>query len=346
MSLRRFLGSAFGLGALAFVAWTSGCGGSDDEGTGSSGTGTPSGATGGNPSTAPCYPTKACTSVPSDCMALVDNRDEAKFGLRFSQLEITAPSTLADGAVGKVVSDAVTLKKEECNLAGTGTFSWIMQFDTAAGTVKTGGAKVSTPEAGYCFVNESIVGNEVTPITAEIGDLGKPFEADVDKVNVPVFLDTTGESVVLLKLHEAKLTNAQLSNDHNCIGKYNAEQLDPQNLCLEDPATGVKPFTAGGSLEGYITLDEADEVPIDILPMTLCVLLSGDAKNFGDDADGSGPEKATCKRDAEGQILFRGDSCYDVKSGSVGPATKACANAVKLAADFAASAVKINGDCN
>ncbi len=45
-----------------------------------------------------------------------------------------------------------TADNTACNLDGSGTFSWLLQFDTTAGTLKTGGARpVAEPTTGYSF---------------------------------------------------------------------------------------------------------------------------------------------------------------------------------------------------
>ena len=155
---------------------------------------------------------------------------------------------------------------------------------------------------------------------------GKFSVAVGGNVVVPIFL-TDENNYVLLPLSNAKIINATLSADHNCIGKYNADKLDPANQCLPPE------FTNAASLDAYITLEDADTVPIESLGKSLCALLTKTD-------DGGTPKK--CPRDAgTNKITSKGDWCSTTDAA----ATADCADAFKLGADFAASAVKITGDC-
>lgn len=330
MSLPAILRNVL-LCSAALAVGMAGCG-SDDESGGTSGT-----TTGG------CEPDAACQAyvgTTSECLALADNSAAPTAGLRMSQLTITQPAVLASGAVAGIVGSAVKLDIDECHLKGSGTFSWLLQFDN--GVLKTGGAKpVTDPRGGFCFVNEMIGGQSVAPILADaaVGADGS-FSATMGlDVVVPIYLDAMAKSVVLLPLNQARLFNGKLSADKNCIGTFNGKGLDPQNLCLPDEEAGIYSFENGAELEGFITLEQADTVVVDTLGQTLCVLLSGDAGMYGVDApDGT----KVCARDANGAIVYQGDWCATTNMA----ADAACKDAVKLGAKFAASAVKITGDCN
>src|SRR5687767_4682405 len=123
------------LGALATGALVasaaSGCGSDSDDGG--------AGATSGGD----CTPPAACTDVVSECIAQEDNTGSETPGLRMSYLTITTPEALAKKFVKQLVLDAVLLDKAACYLDGEGTFSWLLQFDKATGTLKTGGAAAS-----------------------------------------------------------------------------------------------------------------------------------------------------------------------------------------------------------
>lgn len=70
------------------------------------------------------------------------------------------------------------------------------------------------------------------------------------------------------------------------------------------------------------------------LNQTLCVLLSGDAAQYGEkNAQGV----TVCKRDAANVIVFEGDWC----GAGDQPASGGCADTVKALASFAAQGVKI-----
>lgn len=330
MSLNAILRNVL-LCSAALAVGMAGCGGDDE-------TGTSSGSSG-----ATCEPDAACKSyvgTTSECLALTDNTGSASAGLRMSQLVITRPPVLATGAVAGIVGGAVKLGIDECHLKGTGTFSWLLQFEN--GTLKTGGAKpVTDPRGGYCFVNEMVGGQTVAPILvdAPVGADGSFSAAMGADVVVPIYLDAMATQVVLLPLNQARLFGGTLSTDQNCIGDFNGAGLDPTNLCLPDEEAGIYSFNNAAELEGFITLEQADTVIVDTLGQSLCVLLSGDATQYGVDApDGT----KVCARDANAAIVYQGDWCAATNAA----ADAACKDAVKLGASFAASAVKITGDCN
>jgi hypothetical protein len=151
-------------------------------------------------------------------------------------------------------------------------------------------------------------------------------------LNVPIFLDPAGMNAVVLPLQQSRLKMGTLSSNNNCIGSYNAKGLDPTATCTPD---GTHPlFIAGASLDGYITLEDADGVPVKALNETLCVLLSGNAAMYGMTAGGV----TVCKRDASNKILYQGGWCSTTNAA----AAAGCADAEELAANFAASSVKIN----
>jgi len=333
---------AAGVSAAASLA---GCGGSEGGNTGgnatgggtSSSSGTMSSSSGSSGCTAPCCPTASCKATDKTCIGLVDNAGQTKFGLRMSELDVTKPAALTSGIVASVVAGNVLSNNAGCNLNGTGTFTWLLQFDTAASTLKTGGAKpVADESTGYSFVDDMVTQGAQTfhiqPITF---DGVKPDASGNFTVTtgtdllVPIYLDTAATSVVILPLKNARLAMGTLSNNNNCIGKYNAEGLDPANTCLADPKNPT--FVTAASLDGLITLEDADTVIVAQLMQSLCVLLSGNASMYGQKAsDGT----TYCKRDASNVILFQGDSCS--------MAGQTCKDAVTLTADFAASSVLIN----
>lgn len=319
-------GSLIGCSDDGATGSTSG-GGSDPTTTGSTGSGT----------TDPCSPGASCPGAKSECLALADYTAKPQFTLRMADLTLTAPPTLSTGPVATIVKNGVTLNMNECNLAGGGTFSWLLQFDTATGKLKAGGAKpTKTPVDGYAFVNEMISGFPIAPLEtdAPIKD-GKFAMATGANLTVPIYLDINATSVVLLPLHEAKLSGT-ISADNNCIGKYNSKGLKPADNCT--PSPDVPAFVGAdgkadsdGTLDGFITLDEADQVVVDALKQSLCVILSGNSTMYGD----GGTPTNKCKRDPANKIVFEGDWCAASND-------TACKDSVKLKANFAASAVKVN----
>lgn len=329
-------------GSLGVVAMSAiGCG---DGGTGSGGGGNGAeggqggaGAAGGSGGSGAgtsfgCTPEcEANKGVESACVAIVDNVGDPTYALRMSQLTINTPKALSSPVVAGLIETGVTMNLPDCNLTGEGTFSWLLQFDTAAGTLKTGGAKpASDPTAGYCFVNEMLGTTPVAPLTVDAKpDASGKFSVAVGgDVVVPIFLGTEAD-FVLLPLRDAKILDATVSADQNCIGKYNDATLDTKDSC--EPSGDVTRYTNSATLDAYITLEDADSVVISSLKQSLCVLLTGDV------GDGGMPKK--CSRDGAGAIVAKGDWC------STDNAANSCQDAYKLGADFAASAVSVSGDC-
>jgi hypothetical protein len=319
MRLSHLVVAASSAAALA-VSVSAGCGSdSDDADTAGSTTGT-----------ATCAPGAACTDVQSECLALVDNSASAKPGLRIMHLDVLKPAALSNQFVLDLIRGGVLLNKTECYLDGKGTFTWLLEFDTAGGQLRTGGAPPSTPEEGYCFLSGELGGQTVDPIVVPVTIDGGSFEfTEGADVVVPIYLDEAGSSYVLLPLKKARIYDATISDDMNCIGKHNTAGLKTVDQCfstLDNPA-----FISGGKLDGFITLEDADSVVIKELGATLCTILAGDD-------DGADPAK--CIRDGAGAIAFKGDWCSTTDTAG------GCEDAVALGAEFAASAVKINGSCN
>jgi hypothetical protein len=93
-------------------------------------------------------------------------------------------------------------------------------------------------------------------------------------------------------------------------------------------------FINGGKLDGYITLEDADGVIVDLINQSLCAVLTG--------TNDAAKPISKCKRDpATMKITYKGDWCDATNAA----ADATCTDSVQLAADFAASAVKINGGC-
>jgi hypothetical protein len=322
------------------VTTTSGMGVTTTSGMGVTTTGTTTSGSGGAPP-GPCAPTPACTTVPSSCIALVDNAGQTTFGLRMNQITITTPPALSTGIVASTFGSAALPDLPACNLPGQGTLDWLLQFDTVNGTLTTGGAKpVADETQGYCFDNDMIPQGMQTfslqPVVLSAPIQGGTFNATqgLDLV-VPIFLDQAATMVVLLPLRQVRLFMGTLSADENCIGSYNAAALDPANGCLPDMSTPA--FLNGASLDGFITLTDADSVVVTALEETLCVILSGNANLYG---DGESPIEH-CAKDANGKIVLHGDWC----SATNAAATATCYDAFQLAGTFAAGAVKINTAC-
>ncbi len=287
---------------------------------------------------AACTPTAAeCNTQIAECLPVHDNAGAPSFGLRMADLALTAPPSLTKGLVKSVIANGVTPAQPACNLNGGGTFSWLLAFDTGAGTVKTGGAKpAANPAAGYTFVDQNypITGGmlHVTPVTLTAPlNAACSTDSSAGDVNMPVYLDFQASQVVLFPLRQARFVNLTVSGNHDCIGKYNAAGLDPAGGCLADQQTPA--FFPDAQVVAMINLENADSIPIAALGQSLCVVLSGDAAIYGDGAQPT----VHCKR-VNGKILFQGDWCTATNQA----ASALCKDALYFAGAFAASGVIIN----
>jgi hypothetical protein len=300
----------------------------------------------GTCNTAPCQ-------ASSPCLAMADNSGASVANLRMRKLLVTAPPALAfrppnDTFVQKTVIDNGINLDYQCGEPGTGTFNWLIQFDTTNNKVTTGCAPPTTDPfgVGYCFVNATIEGLKVGPVTVDItqNSNGSYDSAIIPKLYVPIFVaqGTTGAStapsVVVLPLTHSAVKGVTLSADHNCIGNYNANAVTPVPASPPNPASCVDTddttcvrWTTGGSLGGYITLDEANNVDVPQLSESLCVLLAATAP-----VDTSNPNEKRCATDSSGHVMATGDFCSQTNL------PMGCADSYWLSATFAASAAKIS----
>lgn len=311
-------------------------------GTGAAGGGGPGAGGSGGGGVAPCALTAPeCTQFGSKCVALYDNAGLDNPAFRLAQVQFYKPSAFAGGFEQGFILTAFNPKVPTCHLSGSAASSWIVQVDKVAQTITIGGAKpVANPVDGYTFVDEVMTqsGQQfvVAPVTTKYTEDGTgKFNADViPYVVVPAYLDTQGTNVMLLPIHDLEFSDVEVSDDQNCIGSFNEWGLDPAKNCEQDTGAGKFSFVNGALAEGYILLEEADKIIVSLLGInrSLCVILSESPNLFG---DGGNPTK--CKR-SNGKIVFPGDWCSTEK----GPASPACADAVRVSAGLAASAIKLN----
>ena len=319
--------------ALVFAS-AAGCS-SDGDGDGSGGSG--GGTSGGCwPSAELCY-VAGPNGPGAECLAKHDNSGSNIWQGRLSQIQVLQPAALATTLVqGTIIDTGVSLAQPECYEEGDGTFIWLFEFNSETGILKTGGGEPPTdPKAGSCFISlpNASLPTEPIEVQVDINEATREFSAQGIDVVVPIFLDPADlTKVVLLPLHEVAFGGQWNGDDHNCIGKFNGDTLEPVNLCKPDTRSDPEAalWTNGGHLEGYITIAEAEQVVIDDLNTTLCILLAGN--DYADDAK-------LCRNAANEPPT--GDWCSQTNSA----ADANCADAYKLAADFAASAFKINGNC-
>lgn len=255
-----------------------------------------------------------------------------------SALRFTKPAAFTTGIVSGVIEGAVTPNNVKCNLNGSATFSWLLRFDLATGTLTTGGSKPAPSSAGpYAFINQTVSMNGTTfhvqpiTLTAPLGG-DCTFNSSAGDLVMPMFLDAAGMQMLVLPLRATSFSGGHLSGDHGCIGRFNAEGLDPLNACLPD--TQHPDFLPGADVSAFIALEDADAVIVTALNQSLCVLLSQDAQTYGKK---NAMGMTVCKRDAANHILFTGDWCSVTNQGANG----ACADAMRVQASFAAQGVMI-----
>lgn len=329
------LAASCGFGVLAYA----GCSSSDDATPGKTDTGTTGGAcTLTDPLNPPvsCGPTEGgateCSSTakvdtcPSnECMSQVDQPGTTK-DFRMGRIRLWSPDALLS-LVSIAVDPNVNAK---CANAGSESFTWLMQIDTAAKTIKTGGSRSSTDSKTFAFLNEKVNAADVgaicpgfkgpaepvdlSPVTSTITLNGDTFETpSIAQINVPIF-DSSGIPIIL-PLREATLKNATIKG--SCIGKYE------KKFWCDGDSLG---WTTGGALVAKITAEDADTVPVKSAGcQSLCAILVNDATK----TDGK-----VCKRGADGKIPEIGTHCVGGTN---------CKNAFLLSATFGAYGVKIDG---
>jgi hypothetical protein len=238
-----------------------------------------------------------------------------------------------------VIDQGINLQ-DQCGEGGDGTFNWLIQVDTATNQLTTGGAPpTSDPfNTGYCFVNTTIEGLKVGPITTTVtkNSDGSFSTGVIPKLYVPIYVAASAgqmEQVIVLPLSNTQVKNVTMSESNNCIGAFNPDGVvsDGGATCM-DTSDDCARWTTAGSLAGYITLNEADGVNVPQLKESLCALLtSGTGGTVMNDAG----TESMCKRDSSGKIIAMGNYC------STTNAAGGCNDSFWLAATFAASAAKI-----
>jgi hypothetical protein len=272
-----------------------------------------------------CEPQPGCTidearcGSASTCLPIGDNKGKDVQDFRIRRLKIATPAALAGEFIqNNVVTLNIDLAEKTCGEPGKGLFTWLIEVDRKNNTIVTGGAPPSTDAIGkgFCFARFDVGATKIAPVTSKITFTGDTFAlTERQKVKIPIFTDTG--SVIILPITDLQVEGVKITDDGNCIGKINPVALDPS---CADGADCTKWKTAG-ALAGFITLEEADAVQIDLISKSLCAFFSGDP--------------AKCARDAQGKITFQGDFCSTTKTAG------GCADSMWLAATFAASSVKI-----
>jgi hypothetical protein len=324
---------AVACGALAAAA--GGCSGGDEDGAGGAGGGTRD----CKPTADVCY-VGGPSGPGNECLAKADHSASDKTQLRITQHQVAKPATLAKPYVQDVViTKKSALAQPECNQYGLAQFNLLLEIDSAAKKLTLGGGVpqllIGDPKDGTCWADfvDPTSQLEVKPITVDYTEAaGGSLEAKIADFVMPIYLEdkTNLDSYVLVPLHQMTVT-AKLSPDKNCIGRYahdDATRLDESCAAAEDQFA----WENGGRYEGYITVEEADDVMVVSLGQTLCVVLSGDPAKWKGTAKSCKTSQAYLQ---EG--LPKGDWCKATNSAG------GCEDAWYLSIDIAAAAIQING---
>lgn len=269
-----------------------------------------------------CMIDEARCGSKSTCLPIGDNKGKDLQNFRIRRLNIATPEALAGPLIqDTVVTLNISLAEKSCAEQGKGLFTWLLQVDRKNNTLTTGGAPPPTDAIGqgFCFARFDLGETKIAPITTKVVFDGDTFHStEPQKLGIPIFLDQTVASVIVLPITDVKVEGVTISDNGQCIGHLNPLALD-QN-CMDDSLCAK--WQTSGALGGFITLEEADAVKIAVLNnKSLCAFLSGEIEK--------------CARDPGGKILYQGDFCSKDKTPG------SCADSVWLAATFAASAAKI-----
>jgi hypothetical protein len=178
-----------------------------------------------------------------------------------------------------------------------------------------------------------MIGNTmVSPVTLPATFKGNTFSTTpyAKTLSIPIFV-AGGGSPIILPINNAAFQNVTISEDGNCIGSINPDSVTGSGTACSDQnflgPQSCSRWHAAGSLGGYITLKNADTVAITSAGNeSLCAFLAP--------SDG---KAMTTPVHCNATGLNAGNYC----SSPPGPATSSCHDSVWLAAEFAASAVKI-----
>jgi hypothetical protein len=344
--MRRFHG-LFLLGGLAGFLGFSGCGGGGDDGAGAGGGSSGSGGNAGGNTECKSQDASCYVAGPdgpgNECMAKADFSAADITTLRMSSHQVKSPNALAAPFMQEgIITKKSTLDEPQCNLAGSGQFNLLLELDTAQKQVTIGGGVpqklVGAATDGTCWADfhDTVNNIDVKPETASYTESGGTFTALYDSFVMPIYVEDkwtlNGDSYVLVPLHEMTLTG-KLSADKNCIGRYAPDNLTLDNSCAPD--VGTFAWDPGGTYQGYITVEEADNVTVVTLGETLCVVLSGDIPKW------KGPTEHNCKTSngfTQTGALPKGDWCSTTNSAG------GCQDSWQLVIDYAAQAIKVKGN--
>jgi hypothetical protein len=144
-------------------------------------------------------------------------------------------------------------------------------------------------------------------------------------LNVPIFLTASNPTdPIILPIRGAQFQDVTLSSDGNCIGDINqAWYCYGTSSCTDDDLNKCPKWYTGGSVGGYMTLEDADKIVIQTVGQSLCALLV----------------QETAPHCTKAERTMGGDYCSTSQTSKT---AGGCSDSDWLAATFAASAVKIS----
>lgn len=280
----------------------------------------------------------------SECLALHDNTGADEVTLRVRGLKNTGPPALVQSFFfDSVLRPAFTINQPECLQTGEDRWNWLFALDFTTMMARTGGGPpqsiIGPPKDGNCFDDFVASGINVraseAPFTAVENadgtrDIEMVFGTAEEPAALAIYIDQTLDNFSLLPTIRIQY-NFTLSADGNCVGSFDASNISPTSGC--SPVSGEIPWNiTDGSFDGIITVELADEVRIDTLDQSLCVLLTQDTARW------KNPETGKCAGSpgfmASGG-LPEGDWCSDNTSN--------CTDSWRLQGNMALAGFKING---
>lgn len=247
-----------------------------------------------------------------------DHADSPEMRIRYLDIAAPSASPLASTAVEGVLNSTL----------GTETFNWLIAMSLSgsdgAVDITTGfGTRIAGPPTTYSFAADgdfppATISGTRTGDTITSGTASTPVE-------IPIYDETGTVQQITLILHALRVMEATLSEESSCIGALSGNR-----------------FTTAATLEGYVTVEDAQNGTINVPPIntTLCSLIAGELIT----PSGSDP---LCDRDrsewtAQPDSLCDGETCQANPAGS----TEVCdplttCNAWRLEANFAAVGVEI-----
>ncbi|MDP3274562.1 MAG: hypothetical protein Q8Q09_05160 [Deltaproteobacteria bacterium] len=226
------------------------------------------------------FTARPCEGASGDfCPRFVDNNPmRPKFVL--TQIDIQQPPTLApDRAIGRLLNTAIR----------NATFSWGIDIDFAAMTVRTGTMQQPIQRLlGSGYYNEALrftVGGAPMPGTADrwnpvnlmITAMGDTVTTTVAPlITIPVYDEAmAGMLLTELPLRNARMLNLKLTAGRNCIGSAqpNFNSCGPTNNRWNTSEAMVP----NGILEAVLTVADTRRIQVVSLSMPLCNLIAGTA---------------------------------------------------------------------